>query len=111
MVFVLHLDFVSPYYFSPNQYHTSTVLLRIGGRARSVWHYYLDGGLGVQSIGITGNPTATSPTRQWGVGLNGPINAHVILNAYYAMSRQVSAFLGSPDYKYQYGAISLSVLL
>ncbi|HBI21596.1 MAG TPA: hypothetical protein DDY37_03260 [Legionella sp.] len=103
--------FVSPYYFSPNEYNASAAILRVGGRVHSVWHYYLDGGLGVQNIGITGNPTATSPTRQWGIGLNGPINSYLVLNAYYAMSRQVSAFLGSPDYKYQYGAISLSALL
>jgi len=103
--------FVSPYYFSPNQYSANTAILRIGRKANSVWHYYVDGGLGNQNISVTGNPTATSPTRQIGFGFNGPISKHVILNAYYAMSRQASAFIGSPDYKYQCGAVTLNILL
>ena len=103
--------FVSPYYFSPNQYSANTVILRLGSKTNSVWHYYVDGGLGNQNIGITGNPVATSPTRQFGFGFNGPISSCLILNVYYAESHQASAFLGSPDYKYQYGAVSLNVLL
>ena len=103
--------FVSPYYFSPNQYSANTVILRLGSKSNSVWHYYVDGGLGNQNIGLTGNPVATSPTKQFGFGFNGPINSYLILNMYYAESHQASAFLGSPDYKYQYGAVSLNVLL
>lgn len=103
--------FVSPYYFSPNQYNTSAAIVRVGTKVRSVWHYYVDGGIGTQSIWITGSPKVSSPTRQFGIGMNGPINQYLVLNAYYAMTRQVSAFLGSPDYKYQYGAISLNLLI
>ena len=103
--------FVSPYYFSPNQYSANTAILRIGSKTNAVWHYYVDGGIGNQNIGMTGNPTATSPTKQLGFGFNGPISSHVVLNAYYAISQQASAFIDSPDYKYQYGAVSLNILL
>ena len=103
--------FVSPYYFSPNQYNANMAILRIGRKTNSVWHYYVDGGLGNQNIKITGNPLTTSPTKQLGFGLNGPISQHLILNAYYTVSRQAAAFLDSRDYKYQYGSISLNILL
>lgn len=104
--------FISPYYFSPNQYSTNTVILRLARKTHAVWHYYIDGGIGNQNIGITENsPMATSPTQQIGLGLNGPLNPYIILNVYYAFSRQAAAFLGSPDYRYHYGAISLNILL
>lgn len=103
--------FVSPYYFSPNQYSANSIIFRIGSKTNSVWHYYLDGGFGNQTIGLTGNPASTSPTKQFGFGFNGPLGQYLTLNAYYAMSQQASAFLDSPGYKYQYGAISLGVLL
>ena len=103
--------FVSPYYFSPNQYNANMAILRIGRKTNSVWHYYVDGGLGNQNIKITGNPLTTSPTKQLGFGFNGPISQHLILNAYYTVSRQAAAFLDSRDYKYQYGSISLNILL
>jgi hypothetical protein len=104
--------FLSPNYFSPNQYSANTAILRLSSKTHSVWHYYVDGGIGNQNIGVTeDSPTATSPTQQIGVGLNGPINDFLILNAYYTFSRQASAFLGSPDYRYQYGGVSLNILL
>jgi tetratricopeptide (TPR) repeat protein len=103
--------FVSRYYFSPNQYSASTAILRIGSKTRSVWHYYIDAGIGTQNIGITGNPTATSPTHQFGFGFNGPISQYLILNAYYALSHQATAFINTPNYTYQYGGVSLNILL
>ena len=103
--------FLSPYYFSPNEYSANTAILRLGSKTHSVWHYYIDGGIGNQNIDVIDSPTATSPTQQIGFGLNGPINKYLILNANYTFSRQASAFLGSPDYRYQYGAISLNILL
>ncbi|MDI1352365.1 MAG: hypothetical protein PSV35_06290 [bacterium] len=103
--------FVSPYYFSPNRYVSDTLILRLGSKLGAVWHYYIDGGLGNQLIKITGTPSGRSPTQQWGCGINGPITSNLIVNAYYAMTNQASSFLNSPNYVYQYGAVSLTFLL
>ncbi|WP_419420195.1 hypothetical protein ACNVED_02555 [Legionella sp. D16C41] len=103
--------FVSRLYFSPNRYVADTLIVRWSSKAGSYWHYYIDGGLGTQLIKNNGSEGARSPTRQWGLGINGPITDNLILNAYYAMTNQASAFINTPDYRYQYGAVTLTWLI
>lgn len=106
------VKFKSPYYFSPYNYKTGSFLLKLGRKLGPTWHYYLDGGLGRQFIVAQKNDArAASPTYQWGLGFTGPLTPCLILNAYFADLRQVSAFLGSPNYHYQYGAVSLNVMI
>ena len=104
--------FTSPNYFSPYNYKAASLLLRVGRRLGATWHYYLDGGLGRQYIiSRPGDSTAASPTYQWGLGVTGPISSWLVLNAYYADVQQASAFLDSPGYHYQYGGISLNIMM
>nr|HAT8715104.1 tetratricopeptide repeat protein [Legionella jordanis] len=104
--------FRSPNYFSPHRYKEQKVLLKLGRRLGATWHYYLDGGLGRQYITPEPNDqTVSSPTIQWGMGINGPISKCLFFTAYYAHLRQASAFINSPDYTYQYGGISLNLLI
>ena len=96
-------------YFSPDQYKAHNILFKLSRRLGATWHYYLDGGIGRQYITpLPNTETNSSPTYQWGLGINGPVTSSIILNAYFADSRQVSAFIGSPDYHYQYGGVSVS---
>ncbi|WP_131795863.1 hypothetical protein [Fluoribacter gormanii] len=103
--------FVSPLYFSPNRYVADTAILRLGSKAGSVWHYYIDGGLGRQHVQVNNVPSSQSPTYQWGWGINGPITNWLILSAYYSMSTQASSFIDSPGYRSQSGSVSLNMLL
>ena len=104
--------FSSPNYFSPYNYKAATILLKLGRKLGATWHYYLDGGVGRQYIvSRLGEAAAASPTYQLGLGITGPINSWLVLNAYYADVHQASAFLGSPEYRYQYGGISLNIML
>ena len=103
--------FVSPYYFSPNYYDTNTAILRLSSKTNSVWHYYIDGGLGNQLVQVTGTPSNYVPTHQWGIGLTGPITNWLILNAYYSTTNQASSFRNTPHYNYQSGGVSLNILL
>lgn len=106
------MKFTSPYYFSPHNYRTGSFLLKLGRKLGPTWHYYLDGGVGRQFIVSQPNDsTAASPTYQWGLGITGPVTSYLVLNAYFADLHQVSAFLGSPNYHYQYGAIGLNIML
>ena len=101
----------SPNYFSPNQYKAESLLFKLGRKFGPTWHYYLDGGFGRQYITpLPNTPTNSSPTYQWGLGMNGPLTSSIVLNVYFADSRQASAFIDSPDYHYQYGGISLSFM-
>ena len=103
--------FSSPNYFSPYNYKAATILLKLGRKLGATWHYYLDGGVGRQYIvSRLGEAAAASPTYQLGLGITGPINSWLVLNAYYADVHQASAFLGSPEYRYQYGGISLNIM-
>ncbi|WP_160264725.1 tetratricopeptide repeat protein [Legionella norrlandica] len=104
--------FRSPNYFSPHEYMEKKILLKLGRRLGATWHYYLDGGVGRQYITPDPDSTTTSsPTYQWGLGINGPITKCLFFTAYYANIHQASAFINSPDYSYQYGEISLNLLL
>lgn len=103
--------FVSPYYFSPNRYSAETVILRLSSKAGSVWHYYIDGGYGSQLVTVNDVPSSSSPTHQWGCGINGPLTDRIILSANYLMTNQASSFIDSPNYSYQAGTISLKFLL
>ncbi len=104
--------FTSPDYFSPHNYKAGTILLKLGRKLGATWHYYLDGGVGRQFIVSRPNAlTAASPTYQWGLGVVGPITSWLVLNAYYADVHQTSAFLGSKEYHYQYGGVSLNVMM
>lgn len=103
--------FVSPYYFSPNRYTADTLILRFGSKAGSVWHYYIDGGIGTQLISVNDVPSSPSPTHQWGCGINGPITDRILLSANYLMTNQASSFTDSPNYYYQAGSVSLKFLL
>lgn len=104
--------FSTPNYFSPHQYWADSLLFKMSRKFGATWHYYVDGGLGQQYIIAQANgPTASSPTYQWGLGITGPINRWLILNAYYADVQQASAYLDSPGYHYQYGGFSLNILL
>lgn len=104
--------FKSPNYFSPHHYHTHVLILRLGRKLGATWHYYLDGGLGRQYITpLVGDPTASGPTHQWGIGLTGPVNKYLIFSLYYADVFQASSFINSPGYHYQYGAATLNILL
>lgn len=102
----------SPNYFSPYRYRTGTFILRLGRKWGATWHYYLDGGRGKQYIiASRGDPTATSPTHQFGFGINGPITNCLFVTAYYADLFQASAFRNSSNYHYQYGAITFNILI
>lgn len=104
--------FTSPNYFSPDTYTAGTLLLKMSRRLGVTWHYYVDGGGGRQFIKPQpGEATSSSPIYQWGFGITGPINSYLILNAYYADMHQASAFLDSPGYHYQYGGVSLNILM
>ncbi len=103
--------FVSPYYFSPNKYVLDTAILRFGRRYATRWHYYIDGGLGRQFVGVDNVDSRPSRTWQWGLGLNGPITDRVILNLYYLMTTQAANFTNSSVYKYQAGAVELKFLI
>jgi len=104
--------FTSPYYFSPHSYWADTIMFKLGRKLGPTWHYYLDGGVGRQYIvTLPDSPTASSPTYQWGLGITGPINSWLVLNAYYADIHQASAFLDSNNYHYQYGGVSLNFML
>lgn len=104
--------FSSPDYFSPYNYKAANLILRLGRKLGAAWHYYADGGIGRQFIiSNPGDPTAASPTYQFGLGITGPINSWLVLNAYYADVHQASAFLDSPEYHYQYGGISLNIMM
>lgn len=103
--------FVSRYYFSPDRYVADTVILRLSSKAGSVWHYYLDGGLGSQRVSVTGTESKPAPTYQWGFGINGPIRDWLIFSASYYMTTQASSFIDAPNYRYQTGFISLTALL
>ena len=104
--------FNSPNYFSPHTYWAETILLKMGRKLGATWHYYLDGGVGRQFIvSQPDSSTAESPTYQWGLGITGPINQWLVLNAFYADVRQASAFLDSPGYHYQYGGLSLNFMM
>jgi tetratricopeptide (TPR) repeat protein len=105
-------QFTSPNYFSPDTYTAGTLLLKMSRRLGVTWHYYVDGGGGRQFIKPQpGETTSSSPIYQWGFGITGPINNYLILNAYYADMHQASAFLDSPGYHYQYGGVSLNILM
>ncbi len=104
--------FRSPNYFSPHLYNEKKVLLKLGRRFHGVWHYYLDGGLGRQYITAAPDAeTSSSPTYQWGLGCNGPITKALSVTLYYADIHQASSFINSPDYSYQYGALSFNLVL
>lgn len=102
--------FASPYYFSPHRYLEEALLLKLGRRLGATWHYYLDAGAGRQFITPFSEPTGGSPTKQFGLGMNGPISNHFIFNAYYAYKNQASAFLNATDYNYQYGEVSINMI-
>lgn len=104
--------FQSPSYFSPDKYRERAILIRVGSKAGSVWHYYVDAGAGRQWIVPTkGAPSETSPTHQWGFGINGPINKNVMVSAYYANVYQASAFSNASGYRYRYGGVAMNILL
>jgi tetratricopeptide (TPR) repeat protein len=104
--------FTSPDYFSPYNYKAATILLKLGRKLGATWHYYLDGGVGRQFIiSRPDSTTAASPTYQWGLGITGPITSWLVLNAYFADTHQTSPFLGSPEYHYQYGGVSLNIMM
>ena len=104
--------FTSPNYFSPHEYWADAFSLKLSRKLGTTWHYYLDGGVGRQFIvSQPDSSTAESPTYQWGLGVTGPINKWLILNAFYADVRQASAFLDSPGYHYQYGGVSLNFMM
>ncbi|MGB6976673.1 MAG: tetratricopeptide repeat protein [Gammaproteobacteria bacterium] len=102
--------FQTPNYFSPSRYTSETAILRLSRRLGATWQYYIDGGVGQQSITPQGSPAGKSPTNQWGLGISGPISSWLIFSAYYAQTTQASAFTNSATYKYQYGAASLNFL-
>jgi hypothetical protein len=105
-------QFTSPNYFSPYNYKAASFLLKLGRKLGATWHYYLDGGVGRQYItSRPSDPTVQSPTYQWGLGITGPMTSWLVWNAYYADIKQASAFLDSPDYHYQYGGISINILI
>ena len=105
-------QFTSPDYFSPYNYKAATIMLKLGRKLGASWHYYLDGGVGRQFIvSRPDSSTAASPTYQFGLGITGPINSWLVLNAYYADIHQASAFLDSPEYHYQYGGLSLTIMM
>ena len=105
-------EFTSPDYFSPYNYKAANIMLKVGRKLGATWHYYVDGGVGRQFIiPRPGEPTAASPTYQFGLGITGPINSWLVFNAYYADVHQASAFLDSPEYHYQYGGISLNIMM
>jgi hypothetical protein len=102
--------FQSPNYFSPLRYDAQTALLRLSRKLGATWHYYIDGGVGEQTITAPGFSPARSPINQWGLGITGPITSWMIFNAYYAQTTQASAFANSSTYRYQYGAVSINFL-
>ncbi|RUR08131.1 lipopolysaccharide assembly protein LapB [Legionella sp. km772] len=104
-------EFKSPDYFSPHQYKEKKILLRLGRRLGATWHYYLDGGLGRQYITpLVNSETNSSPTYQWGMGINGPLTKHLFVTFYYINTHQASAFIDSVGYAYQCGGLSFNLL-
>lgn len=105
-------QFKSPNYFSPHQYQERKIVFKLGRKMGATWRYYLDGGFGRQYITPLANTTTvSSPTYQWGLGINGPITKHLFVNLYYINTRQASAFIDSIDYGYQCGSLSLNLLV
>jgi tetratricopeptide (TPR) repeat protein len=104
-------QFKSPYYFSPNKYQERKLLFKLGRKMGSVWHYYMDFGFGRQYITpLADTETVSSPTYQWGAGVNGPITKHLLITFYYINTHQASAFLDSSGYAYQCGGLSFNIL-
>ena len=103
--------FQSPFYFSPLWYQAEDFILQLSRKFGATWHYYLDAGIGGQTIHpnqFTSN--ATVLTYQWGGGIYGPITRSLIFRAYYFNTTQASAFMNSSGYHYQYAAVSLDFL-
>ncbi|WP_298622928.1 hypothetical protein [uncultured Legionella sp.] len=98
-------------YFSPAQYQEKKVLVKLGRKLGPTWHYYLDGGFGRQYIkDLSDSETNSSPTYQWGMGINGPLSKVLFFTIYYVNTHQASAFIDSPGYAMQYGGISVNLL-
>ncbi|KTD47755.1 Uncharacterised protein [Legionella quateirensis] len=105
-------QFRSRNYFSPAQYQEKKILVKLGRKLGATWHYYLDGGLGRQYIkNLPDSETNSSPTYQWGMGINGPLFKTLFVTVYYVNTHQASAFIDSPGYAMQYGGISLNLLV
>lgn len=105
-------NFQSPNYFSPDSYTERMYLLRISRKYNAVWHYYIDGGMGRQWLNPTASdPSSSSRTHQWGIGVRGPISKHLILTLFYTSAFQASAFTSSSGYHYQTGGATLNILL
>lgn len=105
-------QFRSRNYFSPAQYQEKKVLVKLGRKLGPTWHYYLDGGFGRQYIkNLPDSETNSSPTYQWGMGINGPLFNTLFLTVYYVNTHQASAFIDSPGYSMQYGGLSLNLLV
>ena len=104
-------QFKSHDYFSPHQYQERKVLFKLGRKMGATWHYYLDGGFGRQYITpLADTETVSSPTYQWGFGVNGPLSKHLFVTFYYTNTHQASAFIDSLGYAYQCGGLSFNVL-
>ncbi len=104
--------FQAPEYFSPNQYVERKAGLTLARNLWVTWKYFLNIAIGRQYITQNpGDPTASSPTRQWGLGIRGPISKHFVFSADYENLLQASSFRNSADYKYQYANVSLDILL
>ncbi|MCL5272436.1 MAG: hypothetical protein M1486_03875 [Gammaproteobacteria bacterium] len=99
-------------YFSPAQYKEQKVLVKLGRKLGATWHYYLDGGFGRQYIkNLPDSEINSSPTYQWGMGINGPIWKTLFFTIYYVNTHQASAFIDSPGYAMQYGGVSFNLLV
>ncbi len=104
-------QFKSPNYFSPHQYQERKVVFKLGRKMGASWRYYLDGGFGRQYItSLANTETVSSPTYQWGLGINGPLTKHIFVTFFYVDTHQASAFIDSVDYAYQYGGFSVNIL-
>lgn len=75
----------SPNYFSPDKYRSIMFMLRIRRRLFNTWHYYLEGGLGRQTVSVADN----SRLNSYELGLRGLVADHLFLRLYYGSSNTI----------------------